>query len=146
MRIDDLIIAYDILICIFLTLYSRKIVHRVYMRYISPYIHFSISKIQKYKLIYKNAKVTSFSSLISKEWKALPEDDKNKWRMFAEKDKKRYDDEKSLYKGPWQVPSDRPRKVSSRYIVDFAHSSQGNAFSVRRTCRNTDVAFSSLHG
>mmetsp|Transcript_14733 Transcript_14733/g.41027 ORF Transcript_14733/g.41027 Transcript_14733/m.41027 type:complete len:368 (+) Transcript_14733:405-1508(+) len=39
-------------------------------RFKSPYILFSISKMQKYRVLFKNAKVTSFSSLISKEWKA----------------------------------------------------------------------------
>lgn len=81
----------------------------------SPYILFSISKMQKYKVLYKNAKVTSFSSLISKEWKALTEEEKKKWKMFAEQDKLRYNTEKRFYKGPWQVPSERLRKVCFRF-------------------------------
>ena len=72
---------------------------------------------QKYKVLYKNAKVTSFSSLISKEWKALEEEEKKKWKIIAEQDKLRYNTEKSLYKGPWQVPSERPRKVSWRLFL-----------------------------
>mmetsp|Transcript_14731 Transcript_14731/g.41004 ORF Transcript_14731/g.41004 Transcript_14731/m.41004 type:complete len:347 (+) Transcript_14731:668-1708(+) len=80
----------------------------------SPYILFSISKMQKYRVLFKNAKVTSFSSLISKEWKALTEEEKKKWKVFAEQDKLRYNTEKQIYKGPWQVPSQRLRKVRTR--------------------------------
>ncbi|VEU36000.1 unnamed protein product [Pseudo-nitzschia multistriata] len=79
-------------------------------RFKSPYILFSISKMQEYRVLNKNTKVTCFSSLISKEWRGLSEHEKKKWKAIAEKDKLRYNAEKSLYKGPWQVPTERPRK------------------------------------
>jgi len=43
----------------------------------------------------------------------LDEEEKKKWKIIAEQDKLRYNTEKSLYKGPWQVPSERPRKDPS---------------------------------
>lgn len=115
-------------------------------RFKSPYIHFSISQIQKYKHIYKNVKVTSFSSLISKEWKGLPEDDKNMWRMLAEKDKKRYDAEKRLYKGPWQVPSDRPRKDPSApkrppsAFLNYSQTRRKELIGENPNVKNTDIS------
>jgi len=59
---------------------------------------------QTYKRTNKNVKVTSFSSRISKEWKVLSDDERNKWKKIAEHDKLRYNVERSLYKGPWRVP------------------------------------------
>jgi len=82
-------------------------------RFKSPYILFSISKMQTYKRTNKNVKVTSLSSRISKEWKVLSDDERNKWRKIAEQDKKRYNIEKSLYKGPWRVKSEKPPKDPS---------------------------------
>mmetsp|Transcript_13995 Transcript_13995/g.13806 ORF Transcript_13995/g.13806 Transcript_13995/m.13806 type:complete len:87 (+) Transcript_13995:361-621(+) len=69
---------------------------------------------QTYKRIHKNVEVTSFSSRISKEWKVLSDDERNKWKKIAEHDKLRYNVERSLYKGPWRVPvkSEKSPKVS----------------------------------
>jgi hypothetical protein len=66
---------------------------------------------QEYKKAFKNTKVTSFSSQISKEWKAMSEKEREKWKDMAEQDKIRFDAEKSQYTGPWVVPSDSIRKV-----------------------------------
>jgi hypothetical protein len=70
---------------------------------------------EEYKKIYKNAKVTSFSSQISKDWKTLSSDEKEKWKKVAEQDKLRYLAEKSIYTGPWLVPktTERAKKVNS---------------------------------
>ena len=78
----------------------------------SPYILFSISKMQELKHLCKNTtKVTNFSSQISKEWKALSAREREKWKIMAEEDKLRYDAEKRNYTGPWVVRSDSTRKV-----------------------------------
>ena len=42
--------------------------------------------------------------MVSKAWKTLPEEEREKWEEMARKDKARYETEKSLYKGPWKVP------------------------------------------
>jgi HMG (high mobility group) box len=85
--------------------------------YRSPYILFSISKMQEYRDKLKQEKVTSLSSQISKEWKALPEAERNRWKRAAEEDKHRYNAEKSLYQGPWRVSAERPRKVRLAYLL-----------------------------
>jgi HMG (high mobility group) box len=77
---------------------------------------------QEYKEKLKLEKVTSLSSQISKEWKALPEVEQNKWKREAERDKLRYNAEKSLYNGPWRVSAERPRKVRSCSCVILYYS------------------------
>ncbi len=72
---------------------------------------------QEYKEKLKQEKVTSLSSQISREWRALPEEEQNKWKGAAERDKLRYNAEKSLYNGPWRVSAERPRKVCSWLMV-----------------------------
>ena len=59
---------------------------------------------EKYRAQFKDVKVTSLSSRISADWKALSDDDREYWRKEAERDKLRYDAEKSAYTGPWKVP------------------------------------------
>eukprot|EP00521_Asterionellopsis_glacialis_P010547 CAMPEP_0195293330 /NCGR_PEP_ID=MMETSP0707-20130614/12175_1 /TAXON_ID=33640 /ORGANISM="Asterionellopsis glacialis, Strain CCMP134" /LENGTH=370 /DNA_ID=CAMNT_0040354015 /DNA_START=214 /DNA_END=1326 /DNA_ORIENTATION=- len=101
-------------------------------RFKSPYILFSMSKMEDFK---KEAaekgsskKVTSISRRIADAWKALPSEERKKWDDFAKQDKLRYNAEKSLYTGPWQVPSKRTRKDPSapkRPMSAFLFFSQG---------------------
>jgi hypothetical protein len=82
-------------------------------RFRSPYILFSISKMQEYKksMAKHGVQVTSFSSRIAQDWKKLPDHEREKWEEAALQDKLRYNAEKELYTGPWQVPTGRSRKV-----------------------------------
>jgi hypothetical protein len=75
---------------------------------------------EEYKRNFKNVQVTSFSSQISKEWKALSEDVKEMWKNVAEQDKQRYMAEKSMYTGPWLVraTTERSKKVSNGSLFD----------------------------
>lgn len=84
-------------------------------RFRSPYILFSISKMEEYKksMAKHGVQVTSFSSQIGQDWKTLPENERETWEEAARQDKLRYNAEKELYTGPWQVPTGRSRKVSS---------------------------------
>jgi hypothetical protein len=87
-------------------------------RFKSPYILFSISKMAEYKQVSANVQVTSISRHIAEEWKLLPAEDRKKWDEVALQDKLRYNAEKRLYTGPWQVPSKRSRKVRiSSYVI-----------------------------
>lgn len=86
-------------------------------RFKSPYILFSISKMAKYKSCSPNVQVTEISRRIAQEWKLLPDTERKKWDQVALQDKLRYNAEKSLYTGPWQVPSKRSKKV--RVILGF---------------------------
>jgi hypothetical protein len=85
-------------------------------RFKSPYILFSISKMSEYKTSGNtNVHVTSVSRLIAQEWKALSASEREKWNSIALQDKLRYNAEKSMYTGPWEVPSKRHRKVGSLF-------------------------------
>mmetsp|Transcript_9918 Transcript_9918/g.14024 ORF Transcript_9918/g.14024 Transcript_9918/m.14024 type:complete len:372 (+) Transcript_9918:92-1207(+) len=101
-------------------------------RFKSPYILFSMSKMEEFK---KEAaeqgsseKVTSISRRVADAWKTLPPEERKKWDEVAKQDKLRYNAEKSLYTGPWQVPSKRTRKDPSapkRPMSAFLFFSQG---------------------
>ncbi|KAG7357335.1 high mobility group box domain containing protein [Nitzschia inconspicua] len=117
-------------------------------RFKSPYILFSMSKMQEYKSCYKNVKVTSFSSQISKEWKELTPTEKQKWKEKAEQDKYRYNVEKSQYTGPWVVPSESVRKKRPKDAPKRPPSAFLNYCQKRRTelkkqhpgVKNTDIS------
>ena len=42
--------------------------------------------------------------MVSKAWKEMPEDEREKWEDIARLDKERYEREKLVYTGPWKVP------------------------------------------
>ena len=42
--------------------------------------------------------------MVSKAWKEMPEDEREKWEEIARLDKERYEREKLVYTGPWKVP------------------------------------------
>jgi len=103
-------------------------------RFKSPYILFSISKMAEYKsslLKEKNVQVTSISRRIAQEWKTLSKEERQKWDEVALQDKMRYNAEKSLYTGPWQIPSKRSRKVGKSVIsYKLLHSLSQNDLSL----------------
>jgi hypothetical protein len=82
-------------------------------RFRSPYILFSMSRMEEYKRGKGTTNVTAISRLVAGEWKALSPVDRKNWDQVADQDKARYNAEKSLYTGPWQVPSKRSKKVRS---------------------------------
>ena len=45
---------------------------------------------------------TEVAKMVSQAWKALPEDEREKWEELAREDKARYEMEKSMYTGPWK--------------------------------------------
>jgi len=49
-------------------------------------------------------KTTDVAKLVSKAWKALPDDERKQWDEIARQDKARYEIEKVTYTGPWKVP------------------------------------------
>ncbi|OEU09653.1 non-histone protein, partial [Fragilariopsis cylindrus CCMP1102] len=73
-------------------------------RFKSSYIFFSTIKhksirVELLKANQDNAKLstTEIAKMVSKAWKTLPEDEREKWEEMARKDKVRYETEKSLY-------------------------------------------------
>lgn len=98
-------------------------------RFRSAYILFSISQMEEYKKSKaKHVQVTSFSSQIAQDWKKLPAEERKKWEQEALRDKERYNAEKELYKGPWQIPTGRSRKVRP-VICSWDSSAQKYPFS-----------------
>jgi len=49
-------------------------------------------------------RTTDVAKLVSKAWKALPEEEREQWDEIARQDKARYEIEKLTYTGPWKVP------------------------------------------
>ena len=116
-------------------------------RFKSPYILFSIDRMDKHrKEMDIKTKVTSISRLVSDEWKALSEDERKKWGERAKLDKERYNAEKSLYTGPWTIPSKRSRKDPSapkRPMSAFLFYSQGKRKELKEQnpgIKNTDIS------
>mmetsp|Transcript_17590 Transcript_17590/g.19909 ORF Transcript_17590/g.19909 Transcript_17590/m.19909 type:complete len:406 (-) Transcript_17590:57-1274(-) len=58
-------------------------------------------------------KTTDVAKLVSKAWKALPEEEREQWDEIARQDKARYEIEKLTYTGPWKVPiyAARPQQL-----------------------------------
>ena len=62
--------------------------------------------------------------MVSKAWKELSDEERERWEDIARKDKERYEMEKAMYKGPWKVaakgkfPKDHeaPKKPMSAYL------------------------------
>lgn len=94
-------------------------------RFKSPYILFSISKMAEYKSSGQTIPVTAISRLVAQDWKKLPNSEREKWNEVAAQDKLRYNAEKTLYTGPWQVESKRSRKVRYHSFVCMAYSFLG---------------------
>ena len=83
-------------------------------RFKSPYILFSIHRMDQHRQqLGKQTNITMISKLVSDEWKTLSESDRLEWSERARFDKERFNAEKSLYTGPWQIPSKRKRKDPS---------------------------------
>jgi len=49
-------------------------------------------------------RTTDVAKLVSKAWKALPKEERERWDEIARQDKERYEIEKMTYTGPWKVP------------------------------------------
>jgi len=56
---------------------------------------------------------TNVAKMVSEAWKTLPRPEREYWEEIARKDKERYEIEKSLYRGPWKVPVEKPSKDPS---------------------------------
>mmetsp|Transcript_15656 Transcript_15656/g.22077 ORF Transcript_15656/g.22077 Transcript_15656/m.22077 type:complete len:439 (+) Transcript_15656:198-1514(+) len=68
-------------------------------------------------------KTTDVAKLVSKAWKNLSNEEREKWDDMARKDKERFELEKSMYTGPWKVPkrkgSDRDPNEPKRPMSSF---------------------------
>jgi high mobility group protein B2 len=116
-------------------------------RFKSPYILFSIHRMDQHRQqMGAHTNVTSISKLVSDEWKALSDRERREWSERARLDKDRYNAEKSLYTGPWQIPSKRTRKDPSapkRPMSAFLFYSQGKRKELKDVnpgLKNTEIS------
>lgn len=56
-------------------------------------------------VIFLKINTTDVAKMVSKAWKILSVEERKKWEELALDDKKRFEAEKSAYKGPWKVPA-----------------------------------------
>jgi hypothetical protein len=82
-------------------------------RFKSSYIMFFIENQQDIKdELGPGASVGDVSKRSSEKWKSLPPEERAIWDEKAKADKERYDSEKAVYTGPWQIPWQRAKKVT----------------------------------
>lgn len=53
---------------------------------------------------------TDVAKMVSESWKKLDPEERKVWDLKAEKDKERYELEKTQYKGPWKIPSNKRKQ------------------------------------
>ncbi|TMW59463.1 hypothetical protein Poli38472_004532 [Pythium oligandrum] len=90
----------------------------------SPYILFSMDKREAIKAtLGADAKVTDIMRAIANAWAKMSDDDKQPWKLAAEQDKQRYEEEMASYDGPLRVPNKRakkhpeaPKRASSAFL------------------------------
>ena len=87
--------------------------------------------------------------MVSKAWKELPNDERQSWNDRADRDKERYEVEKTMYSGPWKVRADKkkadkdpdaPKRPMSAFL-SFSHTKRSEVresnpnLSNAETCR-----------
>lgn len=85
--------------------------------------------------------------MVSQAWKALPEDEREKWEVMARQDKARYEMEKSMYTGPWKVPATKrvskdpkaPKRPMSAFL-SFSNSKRAYVKSKHKGAKNAEVS------
>lgn len=86
------------------------------------------------------------SKMVSKAWRELAPQEKLKWEAMALTDKTRYEVEKTLYQGPWQVPRRRtpkdsraPKRPMSAFLA-FANSRRASMKQRMPNARNGEIS------
>lgn len=85
--------------------------------------------------------------MVSQAWKALPEDEREKWEVMARQDKARYEMEKSMYTGPWKVPATKrvskdpkaPKRPMSAFL-SFSNSKRAYVKNKHKDAKNAEVS------
>lgn len=90
---------------------------------------------------------TEVAKMVSLAWKALPEDEREKWEEMARQDKARYEMEKSMYTGPWKVPATKrvrkdpkaPKRPMSAFL-SFSNSKRSEVKNKYKDAKNAEVS------
>ena len=85
--------------------------------------------------------------MVSQAWKALSEDEREKWEVMARQDKARYEMEKSMYTGPWKVPATKrvskdpkaPKRPMSAFL-SFSNSKRAYVKNKNKDAKNAEVS------
>jgi hypothetical protein len=85
--------------------------------------------------------------MVSVAWKALPEDEREKWEELARQDKARYEMEKSMYTGPWKVPATKrinkdpkaPKRPMSAFL-SFSNTKRSYVKNKHKDAKNAEVS------
>lgn len=85
--------------------------------------------------------------MVSQAWKALLEEEREKWEVLAREDKARYEMEKSMYTGPWKVPATKrvskdpkaPKRPMSAFL-SFSNSKRAYVKDTHKDAKNAEVS------
>ena len=98
-------------------------------------------------MFFKQISTTDVAKLVSKAWKALDKEEREKWEETARKDKARYEMEKLIYKGPWKVPvTSKKNKLYKDPLAPkrpqsaFLSFSNSNRFKIKSENKNSTNA------
>jgi hypothetical protein len=97
-------------------------------------------------LIVPGTQTTSVAKLVAEAWRELSAEDRGVWDERARRDKVRYQAEKAVYKGPWQVPNQRrqkdplaPKRPMSAFLA-FSNSRRALIKKSNQTAANADIS------
>jgi hypothetical protein len=87
------------------------------------------------------------AKMVSQAWKALSEDEREKWEDIARQDKARFEMEKSMYVGPWKVPAFRRKgkdpaapKRPMAASLSFANSNRSKVKAVQNNATPAEIS------
>lgn len=113
----------------------------------SPYILFSMDKRDEIKATLEpEAKVTDIMRAIAEAWAKLTDEEKQPWKIAAEQDKQRYEEEMAAYDGPLRVPNkrakkhpDAPKRASSAFLF-YSQVMRPRIKADNQDMKNTDIS------
>jgi len=92
-------------------------------------------------------KTTNIAKLVSKAWKELSTEERNKWEEMARQDKHRFEVEKSLYTGPWKMLAKKgsqkdpnaPKRPMSAFLA-YSHAKRASVKVKNPELNNTEIS------
>lgn len=84
--------------------------------------------------------------MVAKAWKEISAEEREKWENMARDDRTRYEIEKSMYQGEWQVPNQRrkkdptaPKRPATAFLA-FANSHRGKVKKEMQNISNGELS------
>lgn len=107
---------------------------------ISFSLHFSFISILKIA-------TTEVAKMVSRAWKAMDENEREKWEEMARRDKARFLLEKQMYKGPWKIPisakgnrdPNAPKRPMSAFL-SYSNKKRGAMKRLHPNISNSDIS------